>query len=198
MSSYLDSMHYAQQQIITKAEKIQKELQASNLRKRSLDPKGSPYPEEAYSEFPINSHVLVAYPQGRMGRKAPTKFHMQWKGPMKVINRVGTTYTLHNLVTNKLEDRHVSSLKRYVQAPDGLQPVQVAARDYDEYLVERIIAHRTNNSHLIKDWEFQVRWSGYDPSFDDWVPYKNLRNNEFLHQYLRENHMQTRIPREFR
>ena len=49
------------------------------------------------TEFPINSYVLVEYPEGR----PPTKFHPHKRGPLKVLSYLGRRYTLLNLVKNK-------------------------------------------------------------------------------------------------
>ncbi len=65
------------------------------------------------TEFPINSYVLIEYPQSSHHKGPPTKFHSNLKGPMQVINVVGSRYTLLNLVTNKLEDFHITQLKQF-------------------------------------------------------------------------------------
>ena len=52
--------------------------------------------------FPINSYVLVEY-ETRKASKLHTKRHV----PYRVVNHIGTVYTLENLVTNKLKDFHV-------------------------------------------------------------------------------------------
>ena len=65
------------------------------------------------TEFPINSFVLVDYPETRMGRLPPSKFHTARKGPLRVVNFVGNVYTLLNLNTNKVEEYHVSRLHKF-------------------------------------------------------------------------------------
>ena len=198
IGTWLANMQTAQVSIIRKAEEIQNALRASNLRKRSLNNNGDLRQEEEFTEFPINTHVLVAYNGGRMGRKGPTKLHSEWKGPMKVINHIGSTYTLLNLVNSKLEDHHITSLKKYIHDEHNPTPLQVAAKDKEEFIVDHIVTHRTNDCKAIKGWEFKVRWVGYESQQDDWLPYKNLRQNVFLHNYLRDKNMLTKIPKEFR
>ena len=48
------------------------------------------------TEFPVDSYVLVAYPNG-----PPTRLNTLWKGPLQVVNIDKAEYTLRNLVTQK-------------------------------------------------------------------------------------------------
>ncbi len=54
------------------------------------------------TQFQPNSFVLVQYPNSAMGKRAPTKLHTHWKGPMRVISNQGAEYTLHDLVQTKM------------------------------------------------------------------------------------------------
>ena len=59
------------------------------------------------STFPINSYVLVNYENDN--NRPPSKLHTQLRGSLKVvsINADNTSYTLQNLVNNKLESFHI-------------------------------------------------------------------------------------------
>ena len=46
--------------------------------------------------------------------------------------------------------------------------------------------------------EFQIRWLGYDNSYDSWEPWANIRDSEALHRYLIAHNMKAMIPRKFR
>jgi len=46
--------------------------------------------------------------------------------------------------------------------------------------------------------EFKVRWLGYPPEEDLWLPWKELRNNPKLHKYLADNGLDKLIPKEHR
>ena len=48
--------------------------------------------ELAITQFRHNSFVLVAYPDSAMGRRAPSKLHTHWKGPMRVVSNKGADY----------------------------------------------------------------------------------------------------------
>ncbi len=80
------------------------------------------------TEYPIGSYVLVLYPQTRMGRLPPTKLHTQWKGPMMIVNNTGSKYTVRNLVSGKLEDYHISSLKPFIVDPHNTNPEAIAQK----------------------------------------------------------------------
>ena len=54
------------------------------------------------TEFPIGSYVLAEYETGKS-----SKFHTKRHGPYRVINKLGSIYSLENLVTNKITDFHV-------------------------------------------------------------------------------------------
>ena len=45
--------------------------------------------------------------------------------------------------------------------------------------------------------KFLVKWLGYDDTYNSWEPWKNVRDVEKLHQYLRENNLSKLIPKKF-
>jgi len=147
------------------------------------------------TSFPVGSYVLVNYFDGAMGKKPPTKFHPRLKGPYRVANSSGDTYTLQNLVSDKMEDYHVTLLRPFHFDPEHVDPKDVARRDTEEYYVERILEHRGDVKRL-RTLEFLVKWEGYDDSWNSWEPWKNLRLTEALHRYLIDNGLRRLIPRE--
>ena len=58
----------------------------------------------------------------------------------------------------------------------------VAAVDTDEYVVEAIIDHRGNPNRR-STLEFLVRWLGYEPEEDTWLPWKNVKELAALDVY---------------
>ena len=150
---------------------------------------------KALTEFRHNSFVLVQYPDSAMGRKAPTKLHTHWKGPMRVISNKGAEYILHDLVKNKNIAIHVSRLKAVGHDPRRTDPLAIASRDNDEDEVESIINH-SGNPKRKSGMDFQVRWAGYDASEDSWLPWSEVRNIPALHTYLRANNLVKLIRKE--
>jgi hypothetical protein len=63
--------------------------------------------------------------------------------------------------------------------------VEIAAGDHDEYVVEAIVDHKA--ARRKSDMEFKVRWRGYDPSYDLWLPYAEVRDLEALDAYLSDH-----------
>ena len=185
ISQWIDKMLSKQQELISIATRFQEEHDATNVEKRSK-------PE--YTSFPIGSLVLVAYPITRMGQRAPNKTMTPYKGPMTVLRYEGSQYVVQNLVTMEEESVHISLLKRFEYDDKVTNPFDVATRDNQEFLVDHIVAHRGNFNRK-QSLSFRVRWSGYDQDDDTWEPWKGLRLNEKLHDYLRANNLEKYIPK---
>jgi hypothetical protein len=145
------------------------------------------------TEFPINSYVLIEYPQSSLKKGAPTKFHTNLKGPMRVLNFVGSRYTVMNMVTNKLEDCHVKQLRPFNYDAEETNPRLVAYKDNQHFDVESIVSH-SGDASKVSTLKFIVRWTGYDPNDTTELPWKELRHNKVLHQYLKDNKMKSLIP----
>ena len=76
-----------------------------------------------------------------MGARPPTKIHLRLKGPYLVANFRGDVYTCQNLISEELEDYHVT---RFRYDDRFVDPRDVTLRDVDEYYVEQILAHSGN------------------------------------------------------
>lgn len=68
------------------------------------------------------------------------------KGPFRVVNNVGARYTVMNLINSKLEDFHVKSLHPFHFDISETDPMHVALKDQQHFLVESILAHRGQTS----------------------------------------------------
>jgi hypothetical protein len=44
---------------------------------------------------------------------------------------------------------------------------------------------------------FHVKWLGYDDTHNTWEPWKEVRDVEILHTYLRANNLTKIIPKKF-
>jgi hypothetical protein len=102
-----------------------------------------------------------------------------------------------NLVTNKQTTVHISQLKPFEYDPNTTDPREVANHDYDEFDVEEILNHEGSPKKKT-EMQFLVRWLGYGPDDDLWLPWSELRSNEALHTYLRQHNMESLIPKSFR
>ena len=179
LSSWMDDMLECQRKLIESAHRLQ-------IMKNIAHLDGT---NQNLTEFPIDSYVLVDYED-----RPPSKLHTSRRGPLRVINFVGSIYTLLDLVTNKLQDYHVSRLHPFYFDEAHVDPVQVANKDQQMVVVESILDIRGNPRGPRKDISFLVHWRGHDTRDDSWVSYKDLRHNEILHDYLRVHRMRHLIP----
>ena len=69
--------------------------------------------------------------------------------------------------------------------------------DEQFYEVEKVLEHRGQFNKKDKLF-FKVKWLGYANEDNTWEPWKNLRNNVELHKYLRNNNLQTHIPKHYK
>ena len=92
---------------------------------------------------------------------------------------------------------HINRLVPFLFDPERVNPQSVAARDVDEFHIEKIMSHRGPFINK-KALQFKVNWSGYDSLYDTWEPWKNQRNTEKLHEYRRLINLPNEIPLEHR
>jgi hypothetical protein len=152
------------------------------------------------TEYADNSYVLVQHLAQGIKKGPPNKLNTYLRGPLRVISHFGSTYKLQNLVTNKVESVHVTQLRQFHYDEENTNPIDVANRDSFVTVVDQIVDHaprlqsykNTKRSEL----QFQVRWKGLSEDFDRILPYKELRNNPRLHEYLIANNMRSFVPPE--
>jgi hypothetical protein len=145
----------------------------------------------ARTEFLIGSYVLLDYPDS-----PPTRLHARKRGPFEVVKFHKNSYTLRDLVTQKELTVHITRLTPFEYDPLYTDPVQIAAKEQEEFFIEAIVAHR-GNLNLKSTLEFRVRWLGFDDSSDSWEPWKNLRDTKQLHAYLKSKGLARLIPNKF-
>ena len=77
-------------------------------------------------------------------------------------------------------------------------PRDVALRDDNEFVVEKILDHkliRGGKKTRKNDMTFLVKWEGYDAKDNTWEPWKGVRLVDKLHDYLRLHKMASWIPK---
>jgi hypothetical protein len=195
LAGWVDNMLKAQAEILQIAHTNQLK---SDIEHIAPSPKRSKKPsvkQSPITEFPIGDYVLVSYPENAVtGRRPPNKLMAQLKGPYKVVNSVGSAMTIQNLVTNKLETVHITQLHPFHFNAHETDPRTIANVDAAAWDVESIITHK-GKMHQKGSLSFKVRWAGYGPEDDTWEPWKNLRNTEAMHTYLRAKNLAQHIPK---
>ena len=103
-----------------------------------------------------------------------------------------------DLVLNKERKIHVSRLKPFIFDPLVTDPLDIARRDYGQYLVKEILTHNGDPKRRLL-MKFRVHWLGFDEEEDHtWESFKTLRLIPCLHEYLSNNNLTSLIPKEFR
>lgn len=179
LSHYADKLLHRQAQLIRIAYDKQLVKDTDHLNSRSI---------KHVTEFPDNSYVLVSYPN-----RTPDKITTRWRGPFQVIRREGTKYTVQHLLNYKQTQVHVSRLKIFNHSPKHTDPREVAMKDEGEFEIEHIVRHIGDTNAKMK-MQFEVKWVGYDSSENTWEMWKDLRDTQQLHDYLRLKGMGNLIP----
>ena len=120
---------------------------------------------------------------------------------MQVINNIGSKYTVRNLVTGKLEDYHITSLKQFTMDLEYTNPEEVAQKDYKTWITEAVRDHRpkTKGRDLKRSrLEFLIKWEDYQEDQNTWEPWSNVRKNQHVHEYMRQHKMAYLIPKNLR
>ena len=139
----------------------------------------------------------MAYPDTGMGRKPPSKLHTPWRGPREVITAEDSHhYVVRNLLDGRKDTYHISALKPFRYDPARIDPKDVARRDDQETMVERVIYHEGDINQK-NSMYFKVKFENIPLSDrdDDLIPWKELRNNPKLHEYLTERGMGKHVPK---
>ena len=117
---------------------------------------------------------------------------------MMVFQVKGDTLLVDDLVNTRLRySLHVKRVRPFHAPPLGpiLPPAEIARRDSNEFVVEKILEHRGDPKKRTS-LRFQVLWAGYPLSEATWLPWGELRDNSALHEYLRLHHLERLVPKE--
>jgi len=184
--SWWDEQSELHEAILQKALELQADLDAQHLEERS----------EYQSTFEVGDYVLVAYPDTMYTGKGkpPTKLMPIRKGPMKVLEINKDAYTVLDIVSRRTNVVHISRLYPFFYDDTRIDPENIALRDSEEYVVESILDDTIDQKIPKKQWQFRVRWKGYDEDEDTWNSWDSLKHVEAMHEYLRKAGLQQYIP----
>jgi transposase InsO family protein len=183
LSDHVSTMLRLQDEIMSKAREVLKTSDEGHM---------AQFPKKPTQHLP-DAYVLVKYRKSN----PPTRLHTYWKGPLRVISNEQSEYLLYDLITNKAKPYHVSDIKEFKYNPLKTDPLDVARRDYLEFFVEEIL-DMTGDIKRVKSVKFLVKWLGFDSESNSWEPWKNVRDTEQVHVYLRANNLGKYIPKKFK
>jgi len=188
MSEYVNGLMEAQRNAIAVAKEVQGLKDSKHMAKAVTRP---------ITEFATGSYVTSSYPAGLKGGP-PCKLMTHRKGPLQVVSKKGSFYTLLDLVDHKTISVHIDHLEEFRYDKAHVDPAVVAAKDTLEFFVESVLDHepKLRPTKNRKDLEFLIKWRGY-PGQDSWVPWRDLTKNEFVHEYCRQNHMKSIIDKRY-
>ena len=194
LSKLASEMLAKQKEIIALAQRTQHKTNEQNLQKRRAKHLHSPL-----SEFAKGSYVLEEFPSNPL-RRGPKegKLKPTLRGPLRVVGNAGSAYKLLNLITGKQHVSHISRIREFVYDKLRTNPRDVALRDDNEFVVEKILDHkliRGGRKTRKNDMTFLVKWEGYDAKDNTWEPWKGVRLVDKLHDYLRLHKMASWIPK---
>jgi hypothetical protein len=125
------------------------------------------------------------------GRAA--KLFLRRDGPYRVVKAFPQTLTYQldvpNAPPNFCSTFHVSQLKHYIMNNRELFPGWELSRDgpvmldngMEEHVIERILDERRRG----RGWQYLVRWKGYGPGDDEWMPRREVEETIALDEWLR-------------
>ena len=143
------------------------------------------------TEFAVDSYVLA------LPRTQPkTRLHSQWSGPYRVLENNAGKYKVQDLISNKEKMYHVTQLKQFQYDPTITDPTDIARRDNLEFYVEKIISFK-GDLRKVSSLTFLVKWLGYDETHNSYEPWKQLKDNVKLHEFLINKNLKNIIPRKY-
>jgi hypothetical protein len=135
------------------------------------------------TEFPINSYVLVEHRHNSLRKGPKSKLLPYRKGPVRVVNAIGSKYTVQDLVTKRNKDYHVKRLVQFNYDPEIHDPLTYALRDETElFAIDKISHIRGNPEGPKANIHFKVHWK--NESKTTMEPWKVVRNTAALQTFL--------------
>jgi hypothetical protein len=129
------------------------------------------------TEYEINSYVIAQYENEN--HKPPDKLTPLFQGPYRIVNTNQdnkNVYTVQNLLTNQLEDFHVTNLRPFIYDAETIGPVEVAILAKNLTRVAKIVRAKGPKQYKTK-MQFLVQLEGFDSKHNSWLAWDELRDN---------------------
>jgi transposase InsO family protein len=138
------------------------------------------------TEFAINSYVLVEHRHNSLRKGPKSKLLPYRKGPVRVVNAIGSKYTVQDLVTKRNKDYHVKRLVQFNYDPEIHDPLTYALRDETElFAIDRITHIRGNPEGPKANIHFKVHWKNETKTTME--PWRVVRNTAALQTFLADH-----------
>ncbi|KAG0289508.1 hypothetical protein BGZ98_003803, partial [Dissophora globulifera] len=124
--------------------------------------KSNPFPDGSYvmTLDPVTSNALLP----------------KWEGPYKVVRRnQGGAYILQDLTGALLSSNCAPSRMKLVKR-DAIDDTD------DVFEIQQIVDHRPSPEGG-SEMEYLVRWKGYSPEHDSWIPFSNFIETTMIEAY---------------
>jgi hypothetical protein len=148
----------------------------------------------------LNPHSLQLYSNfAGTGRKLLRRYD----GPFEIIEKLSpVTYRLRLPSSYQLHPvLNIAHLEPYRTSPDSLGPRTIIPYDRaqsaaQEWEVERIVAERTRKRGTRRVPYYRVRYTGFGPEHDEWIPRSYLKNApEVLRDWLKGSKVRESLPK---
>src|SRR5215467_13112907 len=123
-------------------------------------------------------NLTLPYPSKKISPKRQGPFKVkQVLSPWNYKLELPSTWKIHPVF-------HASLLSPFhennIHGPNHLEPPPEKIEGQEEYEIEGIINHKTQDGHLL----FLVKWKGYDDTQNQWLKEEELKNaTEYLEEY---------------
>ena len=182
---YVYALLNMQAEIIARATTIQATVAQKHIQRKLK--KG-----DNHDPYEIGQYVLWEHREsGLQLDSRPDKLSPHYRGPYRIVNINGSRITIHNTVTTKNQDVHITEIIPFRYNPNIVDPKTIALHAAQEFIVEDIISlegtknnkKRYNRTNL----RVKVRWQGYNESEDSWEPYTELKGNVKFLKYCQRH-----------
>ncbi|GKT24919.1 DDE-type integrase/transposase/recombinase, partial [Aduncisulcus paluster] len=107
------------------------------------------------------------------------------KGPFRIVSFERSKFVLKPLNGDKEFKVPHRRLRKYAAGEESVEELRkISAKDEDEFIVEKILSKRYGGKKKI---EFKVRWAGYGPEEDQWLPWSQVKDLEAMDKFLEAN-----------
>jgi hypothetical protein len=153
------------------------------------------------TRYQVGDYVLRRYPSTKIGGGNPNKYGSWWRGPYRVMSLSQVPivygfdkawYSVQNLVTTKEYYVDVTHIKPFYYDPNYTTPLNIATKDSEERIVERILEHNFDDP-LNKLW--LVKWYGSEVPEETWETHDNLKDVEAFHHYCAAHQLDAFVPK---